>query len=493
MTLEVRLNQRDDSPGDSLDCSPDESSPLLRQACDEQQIASHTSVWSEVWLIFQYSVPLIITYLLQYSSTVITTIVAGHLSPDDLGAASIGLTTMNIIGYAMIEGMATALDTLCAQAYGSGRLTNVGLYVQRMLVLMAVTMVPIGIFWMCSPWILPLIVNQPQLAVNAGVFLQVSLIGLPGYAFFEAGKRFLQAQGDFKAGTVVLLICTPLNVVLSWLFTIKLDMGLPGAALAQALCNDLRPLLLLLYILFFAPESFKCWGGWSREAFNSWGILISLSAAGTALNMAEWGAFEILMVSTSYIDTNHLAAQTILSTISIITWHIPFSVSVAVSTRLGTFIGAGLLRLARREAALYSVVFLVVGIFDGLVIFLFRHQLTSLFSSDPEVVEIATTAMFTVAAFQIIDSLIAGCNAMLRGLGRQSVAAWVVLAVNYLGAVPLAIWLELGSPHLKVNGIWIGLGCGMVLIALIECLYMKWTNWQDCVDEAKERESEGTE
>ncbi|KAH7133168.1 mate-domain-containing protein [Dactylonectria estremocensis] len=484
MTLESRPNGRHDCP--------DETSPLLPENCDEQ-IAGPASVWSEVWLIVRYSVPLIITYLLQYSATVITTIVAGHLSADDLGAASIGLTTMNIIGYAMVEGMATALDTLCAQAYGSGRLTNVGLYVQRMVVLMTATMIPIGAFWMSSPWILPLIVNQPQLAVKAGVFLQVSLIGLPGYAFFEAGKRFLQAQGDFKAGTVVLLICTPLNAVLSWYFTIKLQWGLPGAALAQALCNDLRPILLLLYIVLFAPLSLKCWGGWSRDAFSSWGILLNLSAAGTALNLAEWGAFEILMISTSYIDTKHLAAQTILSTISIISWHIPFSVSVAVSTRFGTFIGAGMLQLARREAALYSIIFIAVGLFDGLFIYLFRNQLASIVSNDAEVAQIAVNAMLAVAGFQIIDAIICGCNAMLRGMGRQSVAAWVVLAINYLGAVPFAIWLELGSPNLKIDGIWIGIGSGMVLIAVTECWYMKCISWQECVDDVRERELEGVE
>ncbi|KAK7427583.1 hypothetical protein QQZ08_005858 [Neonectria magnoliae] len=491
----MALGNRHGQAHDALD----ETTPLLPgQPCvpqDEQEpiVARPGHIWSELWLVCRYSGPLIVTYLLQYSSTVITTIVAGHLSADDLAAASIGLTTMNIIGYATIEGMATALDTLCAQAYGSGRLTNVGLHVQRMLVVMAISIVPIGAFWLCSPWYLPLIVNQPRLAVKASVFLQVSLVGLPGYAFFEAGKRFLQAQGDFKSGTIVLVICTPANAVLSWLFTIKFDMGLPGAALAQALANTLRPILLLLYILFFGQWSLRCWGGWSREALRSWGAILSLSAAGTAVNMAEWMAFEVLMISTSYIDTNHLAAQTILSTISIISWHIPFSISVAVSTRMGNFIGAGLIHLARREAMLYAIIFLAVGIFNGLFIFLVRHQLTPLFSNNPEVVQIAVESMLVVAAFQIIDAVSNGCNAMLRGLGRQSVAAWVVLVVNYLAAVPLAIWLELGSPNMKVDGVWIGLGCGMVLIAVVECGYMKWISWQACVDDVRQRESEGSD
>jgi MATE family, multidrug and toxin extrusion protein len=64
--------------------------------------------------------------ILQYSFTVTTTIVAGHLAADDLAAASLGLSTLNIIGLAIFEGMATALDTLCSQSYGSGRFTGVG-------------------------------------------------------------------------------------------------------------------------------------------------------------------------------------------------------------------------------------------------------------------------------------------------------------------------------------------------------------------------------
>ena len=36
----------------------------------------------------------------------------------------------------------------------------------------------------------------------------------PGYALFEATKRFLQAQGIFGASTLVLFIAAPINAVL---------------------------------------------------------------------------------------------------------------------------------------------------------------------------------------------------------------------------------------------------------------------------------------
>lgn len=168
---------------------------------------------SELWLLTKYSLPLIATYLLQYSFFVILTIVAGHLGPNDLAAASIGITTMNVVGLAIFEGMATALDTLCAQAYGSGNHVGVGLHIQRMLLLMTVVTVPIGLFWVYSPWVLPHVIKQHHIAVKAGAFLRYSLLGLPGYGAFEALKRFMQAQGNTSAGMVVLIICGPVNAV----------------------------------------------------------------------------------------------------------------------------------------------------------------------------------------------------------------------------------------------------------------------------------------
>ncbi|KAI1101046.1 MATE efflux family protein [Jackrogersella minutella] len=465
-----------------------ETTPLLS---DSQPLETGTdgSWGSELWLLLQYSVPLIFTYLLQYSYSVITTFVAGHLSADALAAASIGMTTMNIVGFATIEGMATALDTLCAQAYGSGNHHGVGLHVQKMLLLMALAIIPIGAVWVCSPWILSLFVRQHHLAVMAGSFLRVSLIGLPGYASFEAGKRFLQAQGDFKAALFTILICTPINALLSWLFVFRLGMGLDGAALGVALTNNLRPVLLLLYIMLPAGKwSRQCWGGFSRDALSKWGPMVRLSFAGFAVNLGEWAAFEIMTFSTSYLSTNHLAAQSVVMTISIVSWHIPFSMSVAISTRIGHLIGAGLVATARRAAVLYAVVTALIGTIDGFIIFALRDQLLTFFSEDSAVCDLASKTMLTVGVFQIIDAIICCTNGLLRGLGRQSVAAWVVFAVNYLGAVPLAMWLELGSPGLELNGVWIGLGSGMVLIAAVEGIYMKTLRWQDCVASAKMRE-----
>ncbi|OTB01255.1 hypothetical protein M426DRAFT_323647 [Hypoxylon sp. CI-4A] len=472
-------------------CPPSESTPLLADSSSQPPAPSADDTWkTEIILLLRYALPLIATYLLQYAWSIITTFVAGHLSADDLAAASIGMTTMNIIGFAAFEGMATALDTLCSQVYGSNNYVEVGLHVQRMLIIMLIAAIPIGTIWAASPYILSVFVKQNHLAVMAGTFLRVSIIGMPGYASFEALKRFLQAQGSFRVTMVILLICTPINVLLCWLFAFKMEMGLPGAALGIALTNDLRPILLLLYIVSpYGRWSHKCWGGFSREALNirKWGPIVKLAVAGSAVNLAEWGSFQIVAFTTSYLSTHHLAAQSILTTISIVSFHIPFSMSVAISTRIGHLIGGGLLPTARRAAVLYAYVFTLVGCATGVLIFCLRTPLLHFFTDDPIVHELASKTMLALCVYQVLDAFICFTNGMLRGLGRQFVAACVVIAVNYCASVPLAIWLELGSSGLELNGVWTGIGSGMILIAIIECVYMKSLNWQRCVDHTRRK------
>lgn len=477
---------------DMTQASQEETSPLLCRQIDNDdgQLETGKPVesgsggwrWPELRLVASYAIPMVATYLLQYCFGVVTTFVAGHLGADDLAAASIGLTTLNIVGLAIIEGMATALDTLCAQAYGSGNATKVGLHVQRMLLLMAAACVPIGTFWYLSAPFLGLFVRQKHLAAKAGSFLRMSIIGLPGYAAFEAGKRFLQAQGDFRTAMAVLIICAPVNAFLSWLFAFHLDMGLDGAALGAALANDLRPVLLLLFTMYGDKSKHQCWAGFSRQALKGWGPMMRLSIAGSAVTLAEWGAFEIITFSTSYLSTTHLAVQSILITTAVFMWHIPFSLSVAVSTRIGHLIGAGDVSSARRAAKLYAVLFIIVGVANGLILFSLRNVVGPVFSTDKAIQNMVASHMLAVASFQLVDAIMAACNGMLRGLGRQHVAAWVAFFANYFVGVPLAIWLELGPWGVGLNGAWIGLGTGMFISAVIEGSYIGLLDWRRCLD-----------
>ncbi len=172
----------------------------------------------EAKVIGKYSAPLVVTFLLQYSLTVASIFTVGHLGKVELGAVSLASMTANITGFAVYQGLVTSLDTLCAQAYGSGRKKLVGLQMQRMIYFLWLITIPIAVLWLNGEAILRRIVPDPEIAVLAGRYLKILAIGAPGYACFESGKRFVQAQGLFSASLYVLLFCAPLNAFMNWLF-----------------------------------------------------------------------------------------------------------------------------------------------------------------------------------------------------------------------------------------------------------------------------------
>ena len=210
-----------------------ESTSLLGNSCDdemgpeeidrkwEEAVTAgliNTSWKREASVIGRYSLPLMVTFLLQYSLTVASIFTIGHLGKEELGAVSLASMTVSITGNAVYSGLATSLDTLCAQAYGSGKRKLVGLQMVRMVLFLWVITIPIAILWYFSEHILKKIIPDQRVAEMAGLYLKVALLGTPGYACFESGKRYLQAQGVFSASLYVLLVCAPLNALMNWYF-----------------------------------------------------------------------------------------------------------------------------------------------------------------------------------------------------------------------------------------------------------------------------------
>lgn len=221
------------------------------------------------------------------------------------------------IAHLVNRGMATALDTLCSQAYGSSRLHEVGLYTIRGTALIhLVAVLPVSVLWLCSGPIIGALVPTPTLAEHASSFLHWTLIGVPGFVCFEHGKRFMQAQSNFNAALFALLVALPINIALTYLLTEVFHMRVAGAALASSITNTLRPVLLAVYAVFVNPSTLKCWPSSKeiREGWrNEWGLFARLAIPGALMTLSEWLCFEILTFCTAYVGTAALAAQTFVS------------------------------------------------------------------------------------------------------------------------------------------------------------------------------------
>ncbi|KKZ66839.1 hypothetical protein EMCG_07444 [[Emmonsia] crescens] len=442
----------------------------------------------EAKVISKYTVPLMITFILQYSLTVASIFTVGHLGKVELGAVSLASMTANITGYSIYQGLSTSLDTLCAQAFGSGKKHLVGLHTQRMVYFLWAMTIPIGFVWFFADRILMVIVPEKEVAVLAGLYLKVVLLGAPGYACFESGKRFVQAQGRFSAGLVVLLICAPLNAFMNWLFVWKLGFGFVGAPMAVAITDTLLPVLLFLYIYFIGGR--ECWNGFTRKAFENWGPMVRLALPGFLMVEAEVLAFEIITLSASYFGTTVLAAQAVLSTISSIFFNIPFPLSIATSTRVANLIGASLSDAARTSAKVGMVGAVIIGLLNITVLVSLRDYIPALFTSDEEVARMVSQIIPLCASFQVFDAIAANCNGILRGLGKQSFGGYVQLFCYYAVAMPISMGTAFGLGW-GLWGLWAGVAVALLLVSIIEGVFLTRTDWEVSVSDAKKRNAMG--
>lgn len=457
------------SSASSASSSSSEENPKSNKKTHIRNVSLHT----EISILLKSSGPLVLTYFLQYFYQVIIIIVAAQLSTEEIAGVSLGITTANITGFAVFEGMATALDTLCSQSYGSSKFSEVGLYTIRATILVhVIAVLPIGGLWMCSGPIIRWIVPSRSLAMHASGFLRYTLLGVPGFVTFENGKRFLQAQGDFTGGLVILLACLPVNLGLTYGLVYRADMRVAGAALSAALTNVLRPVLLGLYVRFGNPATMKCWPERSeirKEWQRKWNVILRLAVPGTLMTLSEWMCFEILTFCTAYVSDAALAGQTFLGTIATLVWHIAFSASVACSTRIGQLVGAGKnLSETKKLIKWYAGVFAIAGLFDALLGIILIHLTITYLIHDPAVASIVRAALPYAAMFMIFDSTANWPHSVGRGFGWQDIGAWCTMTINYLYAVPLAIFLELGPLKMGISGLWIGLGSALFFTTVVE-------------------------
>jgi len=441
----------------------------------------------EAKVIAKYSLPLMVTFLLQYSLTVASIFTVGHIGTAELGAVSLASMSANITGYAIYQGLATSLDTLCSQAYGSGRKKLVGLQMQRMTYFLWLLTVPIGIVWLLADKILMAIVPEREVAHLAGMYLRIVLAGAPGYAAFEAGKRYVQAQGLFSASLYVLLFCAPFNAFMNWFFVWHLHMGFKGAPLAVAITDNLLPLGLFIYVRFFSKSGMSCWNGFTRKAFANWTPMIKLALPGVIMVEAEMVAFEVLTFGASFFGTTELAAQSVLATLTSITYQIPFPLSIAGSTRVANLIGATLSDAARVSTRVTFTAAVFIGIMNVTLLSALKDYIPHLFTSDPEVVRIVSDILPLCAAFQLFDALAANCNGILRGLGRQEVGGYVQLFCYYVIAMPISFGTAFGLGW-GLWGLWTGVALALGIVAAIEFVYLYgFLDWSRSVEEARMR------
>lgn len=175
--------------------------------------------------------------------------------------------------------MGSALETLCGQAVGAGKLDMLGVYMQRSWVLLLSTACVLCPLYIFAGQVLKLIGQDTEISEAAGTFAIWMIPQLFAYALNFPVAKFLQAQSKVMVIAAIAGMAMVLHPVLSWLLMVKLEWGLVGAAVVLNGSWWFVVVAQLVYV--FGGWCWPAWNGFSWEAFRSlWGFFrLSLASA----------------------------------------------------------------------------------------------------------------------------------------------------------------------------------------------------------------------
>ncbi|KAK6245354.1 hypothetical protein SCA6_008444 [Theobroma cacao] len=446
--------------------------------------------------------PAILTAICQYSLGALTQTFAGHVSELDLAAVSVENSVVAGLAFGVMLGMGSALETLCGQAYGAGRIRMLGVYMQRSWVILFTTaclLVPVYIW---SPPILELFGETTEISNAAGKFAVWMLPQLFAYAINFPIQKFLQAQRKVMVMAWVSAIVLVLHALFSWLLILKLGWGLIGAAITLNTSWWLIVIGQLLYI--FITKSDGAWCGFSWLAFADLFGFVKLSLASAVmlwhvsfLPLLEFWYLMVLVVITGRLPNPLIPVDAISICLNINGWDamIAIGFNAAISVRISNELGAGNAWLAKFSVLVVSITSVGIGVVCMIVVFATKDYFPYLFTNSNAVAEETTELSLLLGFTVLLNSLQPVLSGVAVGAGWQSLVAYINIGCYYIVGLPAGILLGFTFGFgvmvtyyaYSPKGIWSGMIGGIVLQTLILIVVTSLTNWNKEAEEAESR------
>ncbi|PON55424.1 Multi antimicrobial extrusion protein [Trema orientale] len=431
--------------------------------------------------------PAIFSRVAGYSMNIITQAFAGHLGEVELASISIANTVVVGFNFGLLLGMASALETLCGQAFGARRYHMLGIYLQRswiVLFLCCFLLLPVYIF--ASP-ILKLLGQTDEVAEQTGL-VAVWLIPLHfSFAFQFPLQRFLQCQLKNQVTAWVAVAGLLVNALTSWLLVYVLDFGVVGAAVALDISWWFTVLGLFVYSLCgWCPLT---WSGFSMQAFYGLWEFVKLSvASGVMLCLENW-YYRILILMTGYLKDATIAVDALSVCMSINGWEfmIPLAFFAGTGVRVANELGAGNGKAAKFVTKVSVTQSTVIGLFFCALILILHDKLAYIFTSSANVVQAVDQLSFLLAITILLNSVQPILSGVAVGCGWQAWVAYINLGCYYIVGLPLGIlmgWVF----KLGVTGIWGGMIFGGTAIqTVILAIITIRCDWEKEAEKANKR------
>ena len=420
---------------------------------------------SERVTIMRHAGTVMVGQLAVMAFSITDTLVAGHFADTALAALAVASATYVTVHISLM-GMLQALLPVWAELHGAQRHAEVGRSVRQALYLCAFT-ASLGMWaLLCPDFLLNWTQVPTDLQAEVRGYLNIVAFGLPASLLFRMYSTLNQSLGKPKLVTWVqvgaLMVKIPLSIVLALgIPNILPPLGLAGCAWATLLVMLLM-LGLATWLLqtqsFYKP--YRIWAAMEKpHPPTLWHFVRLGLPSGLAIGV-EVTSFTLMSLFIARLGVVATASHQIVSNMTAVLYMIPLSLSIASSSRVSYWIGAGQTHRARQ--ALRTGLSLVLLLSLSLAALIgWQHQaIAQFYTQSHEVAVLAATLLLWLMLYHIADAVQVFCVFTLRCYGitvlpliTYTVLLWGLglaggYAVAYGAGFDLSVlsWLKPQSP-----------------------------------------------
>ncbi len=414
--------------------------------------------------------PVVIGQLGHMMLGVVDSLMVGRLGAVPLAASSLvnGLILLILV---LGIGMSVALTPLVAIAKGSDNHDECGIILRQGLLVNLIfsflLVIPIYFFSDIVYYL-----DQPvEVAAQAESYLKILNLSIIPFMLFQTYKQFSEGLSFTKPPMYILLVSNIVNVFGNWVLIFG-NLGFPRMELDGAGYSTLLTRVFIVVAIFIYIRNSKSFKEFDPslkfKSINKTVIkkIISLGIPGGFQMFFEVGGFVFAAVMVGWIGTNELAAHQIAMNLASITFMVGLGVSIAATIRVGNYLGKrDLDGIKRAGYSALGIITIIMGFF-GLMFFLFRDFLPTLYINDVEVIEIAASLIVVASFFQVVDGLQVVAVGILRGLTDVNITMVIAFFAFWVVGLPVAYLLGF-TYGFGVVGVWISLVVGLTLAAIL--------------------------
>lgn len=415
-------------------------------------------------LLLSIGVPIMIGQLGMIVLGFADTMMVGHHSTVELGAASFVNNIMNLV-IITGTGFSYGLTPIVGGLFGRKELPEAGQALRCSL------LANVFVAFVMMAMLLVLYLNlgnigQPEeLLPYMRPYFMVLFASLPFVMLFNAFKQFTDSITLTRTSMWILLSGNLLNIIGNYIFIYgKLgvpELGVVGAGIATLLSRVVMVAMFLL--VFLCKRSFRRYRvgffgmGWSRA------IIARLNALGwpIALEMGmETASFSLSIIMVGWLGTIALASHQVMITISQFTFMVYYGLGAAVAVRTSYYHGQHDMANTRHTVVAGLHVMVALELLLSGIIFLLRNHIGAWFTDNVEVSGAVIALLVPFFIYQFGDGLQINYANALRGIA--DVKPLVVIAFIAFFVISLPVGYLCGFVlHFGLVGVWMAFPFGL--------------------------------